>query len=58
MYGGKTHYSRMWGCEIPEVYDGVLIWRCPDCGVSWPRFSAPDRRHKIALEIIEEWQRE
>lgn len=39
-YGGKTHYSRMIGEEVRGVYDGVLIWHCPDCGGMWPRFSS------------------
>jgi hypothetical protein len=37
-YGGKTHYSRLIGVELPEVYDGVHHWRCPDCGSEFARF--------------------
>ncbi|MPZ66207.1 MAG: hypothetical protein GEU83_12060 [Pseudonocardiaceae bacterium] len=37
-YGGASHYSRTLGVEIPGVYDGVLYWRCPDCGGRWHRF--------------------
>ena len=36
-YGTKTHYSRMIGIENPRVYDGVIAWHCPDCGLTWPR---------------------
>ena len=36
--GGKTHYSRLIGIEIPEKYDGVWLWRCPDCAAEFPRF--------------------
>lgn len=36
---GATHYSKLIGMEIPEVYDGVLCWLCPDCNFMWPRFT-------------------
>jgi hypothetical protein len=51
---GRTHYSRMIGVEVRDVYDGVLFWRCPDCKIAWPRFAAPDPRHKAAVYYIEE----
>lgn len=35
---GRTG-SRVIGVEIWGVYDGVLFWRCPDCGGSWHRWS-------------------
>ena len=38
-YGGLTHYSRLIGIEIRGKYDGVLVWRCPDCDYMWHRFS-------------------
>lgn len=37
-YGGKTHFSRVIGVEIPGVYDGVLYWLCPACSHRWHRF--------------------
>lgn len=39
MYGGSTHYSRRIGIEIPEVYDGVSYWECPECRVRWDRWT-------------------
>lgn len=43
--GSKTtHYSRIVGVEISEIYDGVLYWMCPDCGFAWARqFGMPSR---------------
>lgn len=38
---GKT-YSRGIGVEIQGVYDGVLFWRCPDCGHDWHRWPEGD----------------
>jgi hypothetical protein len=37
-YGDNTHYSRTIGVEIRGVYDGMLFWRCPDCGGHWHRW--------------------
>lgn len=31
-------YSRKIGVEIPEIYDGVLYWLCPDCDATWNRW--------------------
>lgn len=36
-------YSRVIGVEIPGRSDGVLFWRCPDCGHEWHRWP-PDYR--------------
>lgn len=58
LYGGKTHYSKVIGYEFSNVYDGILIWGCQKCGAFWPRFNPPDRRHRIAVEMIERWKRE
>lgn len=30
-----THWRREIGVEIPELYDGVWYWKCPDCGHGW-----------------------
>lgn len=54
-YGTKTHYSRCMGYEVRGVYDGVLIWSCPDCGHLWPRFGEGNL-HSKALEVIEAWK--
>lgn len=37
---GTTHYSRMIGVDggWSGIYDGVIYWLCPDCGVRWHRF--------------------
>ena len=37
MYGKNppTHYSRIIGVEIPGKYDGVSLWKCPDCNHQW-----------------------
>jgi hypothetical protein len=37
-YGGKTHFRREIGVEHPEIYDGMLYYRCPDCSGAWHRF--------------------
>ena len=52
---GVTHYSRLMGYDFPGVYDGVLIWACPDCGLAWPRFTEGDLQSR-ALDIIESWE--
>lgn len=55
----ERFFSRKVGYDIRGVYDGVLIWGCPDCGHFWPRFSmnATYRTlHLRALEIIEQWK--
>ena len=38
-YGSKdARWSRKIGIEIPELYDGIFRWRCPDCAHEWNRF--------------------
>lgn len=39
-------YSRKIGVEIPEVYDGALLWCCPDCKGYWHRFQSGHYREK------------
>lgn len=57
-YGDSTHYSRLIGYDgsYHGIYDGVIIWMCPDCGHAWPRFKE-GYRYDAALEIIKqnEW---
>lgn len=38
-YSAPYKWSKLIGVEISERYDGVLIWRCPDCGFMWHRFT-------------------
>jgi len=33
------HYNRRIGIEISNIYDGVIIWKCPDCNHMVHRFS-------------------
>lgn len=35
----ERFYSRKIGIEIPEKYDGVSVWLCPDCGARWDRWT-------------------
>jgi len=56
---GATHYSRLLGIEISGVYDGVLIWNCPDCGLYWPAVSEQwGYRYDKAIELIASWTKE
>ena len=38
-YGDATHFRREMGHEVSGVYDGILFWSCPDCGLAWPRWT-------------------
>lgn len=40
------------GYEIPEVYDGILFWVCPDCDHAWPRW-AEGRRGEQAAKYVD-----
>jgi len=54
---GTTHYSRMIGIDGGRlgIYDGVIAWTCPDCGIIWNRFSDKnDRRYLEAEKFIKE----
>lgn len=33
-YSG-TYWKREIGIEIPEIYDGIYYWECPDCKGQW-----------------------
>ncbi len=35
----NTHFRRVIGIEIKGQRDGVLHWKCPDCGFRWHRFT-------------------
>jgi hypothetical protein len=45
-YGGATHFRREIGIQIQGVYDGVVLWKCPDCSKTWDRFEG-----KLAEDI-------
>lgn len=46
--------TRTIGVQIWGVYDGVLFWRCPDCGGSWHRWTPADwlRMHEAAARYV------
>jgi hypothetical protein len=48
---GPLDIATVIGIKILGVYDGTLIWRCPD-GHEWPRFPDGHRLHQRALDII------
>ena len=35
------------GVEYPDLYDGILFWRCPQCDWAWPR----EFRHQRYLAL-------
>jgi len=39
LFGNYTHFSRKVGLEIPEKYDGISYWFCPECKTVWDRFT-------------------
>jgi hypothetical protein len=51
-YGEATHYSRVMGHEIRGVYDGVLFWSCPDCGLAWPRWNDGGRLSRVGAHEV------
>lgn len=50
---GHVIYSRMIGVKIPEIYDGVLFWQCPDCGKAWHRWGQHWQRYGAAQPYID-----
>lgn len=51
-------WQRFTGIEVRGLYDGVLIWKCPDCDHMWPRFgenSWPAMYNK-AIDTIKKWK--
>lgn len=58
LYGGETHFSRTIGIEIQGVYDGVVLWECPDCEARWHRFTGqiilPSERDKNYFRVTRE----
>ena len=45
-YGEPTeeprYFSRLIGVELPEKYDGISYWVCPDCGTRWDRWTGKE----------------
>jgi hypothetical protein len=35
-YAPPYFFKRVIGIEYPELYDGVWLWKCPDCLATWP----------------------
>lgn len=51
-YGDATHFRREVGIQVSGVYDGVLYWSCPDCGLAWPRdFGVGTRLQRLSEEF-------
>lgn len=40
-----------WSIEVRGIHDGTLLWRCPTCGHTWPRFDRGPL-HQAALDFI------
>lgn len=47
-FGHAAHFRREIGVEIRGVYDGVLYWKCPDCGRAWNRWEKNTRLYEAA----------
>jgi ribosomal protein L37AE/L43A len=39
LYGGEKWFSRVIGLYDVRR-DGIIAWRCPDCGTTWDRFTS------------------
>lgn len=53
------HWQRRIGIEVQGEYDGVLIWKCPDCKHVWPRFPNEgywESLHNKAVNIVNNWK--
>lgn len=46
------YYYRTIGINIRGVYDGVLFWKCPDCGGEWHRWPEGDFRRAKAEQFM------
>ena len=38
-YSPPYRWGREIGIEIPEKYDGISYWQCPDCNATFNRFT-------------------
>jgi len=39
LFGGRVYFNRKIGIEDPALFDGVIAWKCADCGSvfnHWP----------------------
>lgn len=46
--------SRVEGVQVPEVFEGVLYWRCPDCGRCWHRWPPGTPGYAVAERYLRE----
>lgn len=37
-YSEPYRWSKLIGVEVPGVYDGTLLWKCPTCRTEFPRW--------------------
>lgn len=51
-YGPGSRFSRQVGVEMPGVYDGVLVWECPNCQGRWHAHSPQSPYRKRAEPYI------
>jgi hypothetical protein len=49
-------YTRMEGWENPDVYDGILVWRCPECGAYTNKWPEGHQLHVAAETFIRQAQ--
>jgi hypothetical protein len=47
----SSHFRREYGIEI-QGYDGVLFWRCGDCGGAWQRFDPTSPLGQLAEKYM------
>ena len=41
------------GHEMRGIYDGVLFWSCPRCGLAWSRFGHGHRLGPVADKWVD-----
>jgi hypothetical protein len=46
-YSPPYFWRREIGVELPEKYDGVWYWQCPDCKGAWSGEVAKLKRKKL-----------
>ena len=52
LYGGNSYWSNWRGIEFRGMYDGVLLWQCPECEDLFPR-KGLEHKFDEALAIME-----
>lgn len=45
-YAPPYRWGREIGIEIPEIYDGISYWKCPDCETTFNRFTGEEEKIK------------